>query len=221
LAANVKLKGKVERFELNPVDLFRFPKGKLPRHGAAFVVGLDDYRGIGEGGFVDLEGDFGGAGGIGDGLGIKGCGAGAGEAESETGAGDGSSAFGDSQAHGEITVGVNGRGVLPLDVQLFDGGQGFGFGAVEDVIQLAFANGFEDEAMLVAQLLLFLSVTKAGFQGGVGVGNCLLADTSAAHEDLGLEQFFALAGFALHVVDGVAVFDVGIEAENHKNFAIG
>jgi hypothetical protein len=32
-----------------------------------------------------------------------------------------------------------------------------------------------------------------------------------------LKQFFALARFALHVIDGVSVFYVGVEAENHRN----
>jgi hypothetical protein len=31
-----------------------------------------------------------------------------------------------------------------------------------------------------------------------------------------LQQLVGLAGFALHVVDGVAMFYVGIEAEDHK-----
>ena len=104
-----------------------------------------------------------------------------------------------------------------MDVKLFDGGQGFGLSAIQDVIQLPFPDGFEDEAMLIAQLLLFLGVAKAGFRGRGGVRDGFLPDTPAAHEDLGLQQLFALAGFTLDVIDGVAVFDVGIEAENHKN----
>jgi hypothetical protein len=35
-----------------------------------------------------------------------------------------------------------------------------------------------------------------------------------------LQQEFAFAGFALHVVDGVAVLNVGIEAEDHEEFVI-
>ena len=168
-----------------------------------------------------MDGDFGGACGIGYGLGIKGCGVGTGEAECETGAGNCGSAFGNTQSHGQITIGVNRGGVLPLDVKLFNAGQGFGFRTVEDVIQLPFPDGFEDEAVLVAQLLLFLGIPKTGFERGGRVGDRFLADAPSAHEDLSLKQFFALARFALHVVDGVAVFDVGIEAKDHKNFVIG
>ena len=32
------------------------------------------------------------------------------------------------------------------------------------------------------------------------------------------DRFFALARLALHVVDGIAMLDIGIEAENHKGF---
>jgi len=69
--------------------------------------------------------------------------------------------------------------------------------------------------MLVAELLLFLGIAETGLGGGGGIGDRLLADAAAADEDLGLEQFFALAGLTLHVVNGVAVLDVGIEAKNH------
>ena len=113
---------------------------------------------------------------------------------------------------------MDGGGVDPFDVQLLDGGQDFGFGAIEDALQLAFANGLEHQAMLIAQLLLFLRIAETGLHGRAGVGDGALADAASANEDLGLEQLFALAGFALHVVDGVAVLDVGIEAKNHKEF---
>ena len=92
---------------------------------------------------------------------------------------------------------------------------------IKNVVQLSFANGFEDEAMLVAQMLLFLGVAEIGLLRGSSIRNGFLADTPSTHEDLRLQQFLALARFALHVVDGVAVFDVGIEAENHKRFVIG
>ena len=201
-------------------SLLGFAEGEFAGYGAAFVVGLHHDRGIGEGGFLDFDGDGGGAGGIGDGLGVERGGVGTGETEGETGAGDGRSAFGDAQLHGQVAIVVNRGGVFPLHVELLDAGQGFGFGAVEDAFELAFANGFEHEAMLIAQLLLFLRIAEAGLQGGSGVGDGAFADASAAHEDLGLEQFFALARFALHVVDGVAVFYVSVKAKNHKEFVI-
>jgi hypothetical protein len=44
----------------------------------------------------------------------------------------------------------------------------------------------------------------------------VLTDTPPFHEDLGLQQGLALAGFALHVIDNVIVLDIGIEAKNHS-----
>jgi hypothetical protein len=203
-----------------PARLFAFAEGELAGYGAAFVIGLNDDGRIGQGGFIDLDGDFGAAGGTRDGLRIKRCGVGAGKAESEAGVGNGGAAFRDAQLHVQISIRMNRGSVLPLDVQLFDGGQGFGFGVIENAVELPFADGFEDEAVLVAKLLLFLRVAEVDFLGRSRVGNRLLADALSAHEDLRLKQFFALARFALHVIDGVAVFDVGIEAENHKRFVI-
>ena len=104
-----------------------------------------------------------------------------------------------------------------MHVELLDGGQGFGFGVVEDALQLAFADRFEHQAMLVAELLLFLGIAETGLRGRSGIGDGPLAHAAAAHEHLGLEQFFALARLALHVVDGVAVFYVGVKSKNHKN----
>jgi hypothetical protein len=37
----------------------------------------------------------------------------------------------------------------------------------------------------------------------------------SAHKYLRFKEVFILARFALHVVDGVGVFNVGIKAENH------
>jgi hypothetical protein len=75
--------------------------------------------------------------------------------------------------------------------------------------------------MLVAELLLFLGISETDLRGRRGVGDRPFADAPATHEDLGLKQFFAFACFALHVVDGVAVFNVGIKSENHGRFVIG
>jgi hypothetical protein len=69
--------------------------------------------------------------------------------------------------------------------------------------------------MLVAQLLLFLRITKPGLGGGGRVRNRALPHTSTPYEYLGLEQLFALARLALHVVDGIAVFHVRVKAEDH------
>src|SRR5580692_9960019 len=77
--------------------LLGFAEGEFAGYGAAFVVGLYHDRGIGEGGFLDFDGDGGGAGGIGDGLSVERGGIRTGEAEGETGAGYGGSAFGDAE----------------------------------------------------------------------------------------------------------------------------
>jgi hypothetical protein len=67
--------------------------------------------------------------------------------------------------------------------------------------------------MLIAQLLFFLLIAEAGVLRRVG--NRLFAHASSAHENLRLQHLFALTRLALHVVDGVAVFNVSVEAENH------
>src|ERR1700685_1396853 len=69
--------------------LFRLAQEELSGRGAAFVVGLHEHGRIGEGGFFDFHFDFGTAGGIGYGLGIKRSGVGTGEAENQPGSGGG------------------------------------------------------------------------------------------------------------------------------------
>jgi len=199
------------------ISLVGLAQKKLAGYGAAIVDGLHQHGGFGQARFFDFKQDLGDAGSVSDCLGIEGRSAGAGETTGQARGGDGGSCFSNAQLHGEIAVSVNRGGVFPLDIEVFDSGQGFGFSAVEDVFQLAFANGFEHEAMLVAELLLFLGIAEAGLSGGVGVRYGPLADAPTAHEHLSLEQFFALARLALHVVDGVAVFYVGVKAKNHKD----
>src|SRR6185369_13158180 len=109
-------------------------------------------------------------------------------------------------------------GVQPLHVELFDRSQRLGRVAlVEDVIQMAVTDRVEDQAMLVAQAVLFLLVGKTSRQL-VSVGSRALADAATANEHLGLQQKLALAGLALHVVDGVALLNVGVKAEDHALF---
>ena len=72
--------------------------------------------------------------------------------------------------------------------------------------------------MLVAEHGFFLLVGKERIDGAVGVRSCPFADAAAAHKHLGLKQELALAGFALHVVDSIAVLHVGVEPENHGIF---
>ena len=71
--------------------------------------------------------------------------------------------------------------------------------------------------MLLAQQLLFLRVTDLHLAGLAAIGGGFLAYTAATHEDLRLQEEFPFTRLTLHVVDGVAVLDVGIEAENHRD----
>ena len=82
---------------------------------------------------------------------------------------------------------------------------------------MSIADSVEHQAVLVAQAVLFLLVGKAAGQL-VSVGRGPLADAAAADEHLGLQQKLALAGLALHVVDGVALLDIRVKAENHALF---
>jgi hypothetical protein len=65
--------------------------------------------------------------------------------------------------------------------------------------------------------LLFLVIAKTGLSGGSRIGNCLFADAPSPDEYLGLKQFFALARFTLHVVDGVTVLYVRVKSKNHED----
>src|SRR5690242_6693057 len=69
--------------------------------------------------------------------------------------------------------------------------------------------------MLFSQDLFFLLVGKVGALGLICVWRCALTDAAPADKDLGLEQQVCFARFTLHVVDGVLVLDVGVEAKNH------
>ena len=91
---------------------------------------------------------------------------------------------------------------------------------VQNAIQLPFPDRVQYLAMLLAQLLLPLRVSDLWLPCRGRVGNSLLADTASTHEDLRLQQQITLARLALHVVDSVTVFYVGIEAENHRQFLI-
>src|SRR6266849_2081126 len=79
---------------------------------------------------------------------------------------------------------------------------------------MAIADGIEHQAVLVAQAQLFLLVGKTSRQL-VSVWAGAFPDAAATHEYLSLQEEFAFAGLALHVVDGVALLDIRIKAENH------
>jgi hypothetical protein len=112
---------------------------------------------------------------------------------------------------------VNRGGILPLHIKLFDAGQSLAFRFIQNALQLTIFNRFQNQSMLIAQELLFLMIAKTSLGGGGRVGNGFLAYTSSPDEDLGLKQFFTLARFALHVIDGVNVLYVGVESKNHED----
>ena len=78
---------------------------------------------------------------------------------------------------------------------------------------------FGDDAGSPGTILTFFPWPHAK-RGSLGVGDGTLADAPATHKDLRLKQFFALACLALHVIDSIAVFYVGVKAENHKDLVI-
>ena len=92
---------------------------------------------------------------------------------------------------------------------------------VEDGIELAVADGVEHLAMQLAQHLLSILIVAVwsradlAFRRAGAIGNRALPDAAAPHEDLRLQQLLAFARFALHVVDGVFVPNVGIKTKNH------
>ena len=70
-------------------------------------------------------------------------------------------------------------------------------------------------AVLFAEQLLFLLVGLPLARRG-GIGNRFFSDTTSTDKNLRLQQQLAFASFALHVVDGVRVLDVGVESKNHR-----
>ncbi len=59
---------------------------------------------------------------------------------------------------------------------------------------------------------------KTGGGSTLAIVGGALANAASAQKDLGLQQCFLLAGFALHVIDRTFVLDVGVEAKNHEIF---
>src|SRR5581483_8392448 len=79
---------------------------------------------------------------------------------------------------------------------------------------MAIADCIENQPVLVTQYLLLLLVGDS-LRTRFSIGGRAFTNAAATHEDLRLQQQFALTRFALHVVDRVLVLDVSIEAENH------
>jgi hypothetical protein len=102
-----------------------------------------------------------------------------------------------------------------MKVQLFNSRQGFrSFALIENIVQATVPDGIEHHAMLVAQTQFLLLVGKTTGQL-VPVGSRVFPDAAAAHKYLGLQQQLAFARLALHVVDGVSLFDICVKTEDH------
>jgi hypothetical protein len=67
--------------------------------------------------------------------------------------------------------------------------------------------------MLGFEQLVHKFYGEAGLHGALGVRRRSLADAVAFYEDLRLQEQIVLTRFALHVVDGLSYFGVGIESE--------
>src|SRR5207249_778573 len=89
------------------------------------------------------------------------------------------------------------------------------FTLIEDFIQLAFTNGIQHQAVLVTQDLLFLLIAKTAAGCFIRIRSCPLSHTAPADEHLGLQEQLVLSRLALHVVHGVVMLDIGIEAKDH------
>ena len=87
---------------------------------------------------------------------------------------------------------------------------------VQHALQLPFPDRIQHQSVLLAQFVLFLGVSESAFSGFAGVRFGPFSNTAAANEHLRLQQKLPFAGFTLHVIDGVVMLDVGIEAKNHK-----
>src|ERR1700720_1234575 len=115
---------------------------------------------------------------------------------------------------------MHGPGVDPLQVKLLHSGQRFrSFPLVENGIEPAVPDGIEHIAMQIAQHLLFILIAA----GGAGscrdpgtIRNGMLPDTTPTYENLRLQQLLAFPGFALYVIDGVFVTDIGVKTKDHE-----
>ena len=92
---------------------------------------------------------------------------------------------------------------------------------VQNVVQLPFPDRIQNQAVLLAELLLFLRIAELDFGRFGSIGRGSLADAASAHKNLCLEQQIAFTRLALHVINRVHVLHIGIEAENHRDWVIG
>jgi hypothetical protein len=69
--------------------------------------------------------------------------------------------------------------------------------------------------VLVAEDLFLLLVRKISARDLFRVGGGFFPDATASDKHLSLQNEFVFARFTLHVIDGVALFYISIETENH------
>ncbi|PYV96521.1 MAG: hypothetical protein DMG86_20325, partial [Acidobacteria bacterium] len=86
---------------------------------------------------------------------------------------------------------------------------------VENSVQTAITDRIQHQTMLITKNLLFLLVGEPSRCPLVCVRGGAFAYTPSPYKDLSLQQQFVFARFALHVINSVAMFYVGIEAKDH------
>ncbi len=195
--------------------LIGFAEDELSCCGATFVVGLNQEGRVGQGRFFYFYFDFRGSPGVGYRLCIERSRSRPRKTEGQASTSCGCASLGDLQLHRQVAIRVNGLGIKPMNIEFFDRGEGLRLLTVQCLIQLAFSNRVENETVLLAELLLFLRVAE-DVRRFVRVRSGFLADAASADKHLRLQQTLAFTCFTLHVVDGVTMLDVGIEAENHR-----
>src|SRR3954471_16212340 len=78
-----------------------------------------------------------------------------------------------------------------------------------------FADRLQDFPMLVFEKIVHLLLGKIWTGDLVGVRRGSLAETAPSHEHHALERVRVRVGLTLYVIDRVAVFHIGIKAEDH------
>lgn len=85
------------------------------------------------------------------------------------------------------------------------------------VLDIAGARGVDDEAVLLLEQHLHVLLGESGKVELLGIGGGAFADAAPLNEDLRLEESVMDPGLTLDVIDGVAVLDVSVEAENQRD----
>src|SRR5205807_2516203 len=162
-------------------------------------------------------------------LGVNGRIIGNGQARDELNARKRGSLSRDGKTHQHTVLSVNRVGVQPSQLQraaleLRNGRASVGWkmslsdfsGGGKERFNAAGTNCVNNAFVLGLEQIVHLIIGEAGLGDLLGIRGGTLPDAASAHEYLGLQEMVVLARLALHVIDGVLVLDVGIEAENHN-----